>query len=245
MPQIVKYESTEVAVEKTLAGLAKLIRGYGGRRFEQIWDPAGRAVAGRAVAVRFAVDHPSLGELPVHMPARTVKIRRILLDGGKWRSYPEGEREEKVAEQAERIAWRHISDLTEQLLLAVRLDLKTLHEAFMADVEVYDRRTGNLVRMAEFLERRARTGWSWRPRRRTVAPLAPYRCQPVGRGGSALTASGDDRFLEALQRFAVGLTRNYHRAGNASTGVRCTRREVRREALATLPPPLLVARACA
>jgi len=153
MPQIVKYESTEVAVEKTLAGLAKLIRGYGGRRFEQIWDPAGRAVA-----VRFAVDHPSLGELPVHMPARTGKIRRILLDGGKWRSYPEGEREEKVAEQAERIAWRHISDLTEQLLLAVRLDLKTLHEAFMADVEVYDRERGGLVRMADYLERYASAG---------------------------------------------------------------------------------------
>lgn len=151
--QIVKYESTEVAVEKTLAGLAGLIRRYGGRRFEQIWDKAGNAVA-----VRFAIDHPSLGELPVHLPARTAKIERILLDGGKWRSYPEGERGEKIAEQAHRIAWRHISDLTEQLLLAVQLDIKTLSEAFMADVEVYDRERGELVRMAEFLERRASSG---------------------------------------------------------------------------------------
>lgn len=153
MAQIVKYESTEVEVERTLAGLAKLIRGYGGRRFEQVWD-----AEGRAVAVRFAVEHPSLGELPVHLPARTAKIRRILLDGGKWKSLPTSERERRVAEQAERIAWRHISDLTEQLLLAVQLDLKTLSEAFLADVEMYDRERGELVRMADFLERRGSVG---------------------------------------------------------------------------------------
>ena len=151
--QIVKYESTEVNVEKTLAGLAGLIRRYGGRRFEQIWD-----VAGNAVAVRFSIDHPTLGELPVHLPARTAKIVRILDEAGKWRSYAEDERERKIAEQAHRIAWRHISDLTEQLLLAVQLDIKTLPEAFMADVEVYDRERGEVVRMAEYLERRASSG---------------------------------------------------------------------------------------
>ena len=153
--QTVKYESTEVAVEKTLAGLAGLIRRYGGRRFEQIWD-----AAGNAVAVRFALDHPSLGELPVHVPARTARIGRILDEAGKWRSYPEAERAEKIAQQAHRIAWRHIADLTEQLLLAVQLDIKTLPEAFMADVEVYDRETGETVRMAEYLESRARIGAS-------------------------------------------------------------------------------------
>ena len=151
--QIVKYESTEVAVEKTLGELAGLIRCYGGRRFEQIWDPTGNAVA-----VRFSIEHPSLGELPVHLPARTAKIRQILLEAGKWRSYSEKERERKITEQSHRIAWRHISDLTEQLLLAVALDVKTLSEAFMADVEVYDRERGEVVRMAEYLERRASSG---------------------------------------------------------------------------------------
>ncbi len=153
MGQIVKYESTEVDVSKTLAGLTTLIRNYRGRRFEQRWD-----ASGRVTAVRFSIDHPSLGELPVQIPARTGKIRRILLDAGKWRSYPEAEREKKISEQAERIAWRHIHDLTEQLLLSVQLDLKTLSEAFMADAEVYDRERGDLVRMAEFLERRASAG---------------------------------------------------------------------------------------
>lgn len=151
--QIVKYESTEVAVEKTLASLAELIRRYGGRRFEQIWD-----AAGNAVAVRFAVDHPSFGELPVHLPARTGKISQILNEAGKWRSYPENEREGKIAEQSHRIAWRHIVDLTEQLLLAVQLDIKTLPEAFMADIEVHDRELNETVKMAEYLERRASAG---------------------------------------------------------------------------------------
>ncbi len=153
MGQIVKYESTEVDVSKTLAGLTTLIRNYGGRRFEQIWD-----TDGRVVAVRLAIDHPSLGELPVHLPARTGKIRRILLDAGKWRSYPEAERAKKIAEQSERIAWRHIHDLTEQLLLSVQLDLKTLSEAFLADVEMYDQASGETVRMGEYLERRASVG---------------------------------------------------------------------------------------
>lgn len=149
--QTIKYESTEVDVEKTLAALTKLIRDHGGRRFEQTWDPFGRVAA-----VRFALDHPTLGELPVHLPARTQKIRRILDEAGKWRSYPEAERQHKLSEQAERIAWRHTHDLVEQLLLAVRLGVKELHEAFLADVEVLDRASGETVRMTEFLERRAR-----------------------------------------------------------------------------------------
>lgn len=178
--QIVKYESTEVAVEKTLAGLSELVRQYGGRRFEQIWDDT---EARNAVAVRFSIDHPSLGELPVQLPARTVKIERVLLDGGKWRSYPKDKREQMVREQAHRIAWRHISDLTEQLLLAVRLDLRSLHEAFMADVEVYDRDRGTRRCVWRSFWRIAPTwahrGLSLRLARVRLAPAPPAKLTGV------------------------------------------------------------------
>lgn len=80
------------------------------------------------------------------------------LDAGLWKSYPKTERENKIAEQAEKISWRHIKDLTEQLLLAVQLDIRSLPEAFLADVEIVDPELGESVRMADYLESRASTG---------------------------------------------------------------------------------------
>ena len=49
----------------------------------------------------------------------------------------------------------HLKDLTEQLLLAVELGLRTLPGAFMADIEAYDGTTGETVTMYELFERRA------------------------------------------------------------------------------------------
>ena len=151
--QVIKYRDTKVDAERTVAELGALIKRYGGSRFEQSWTPGG-GVGG----VRFAVRHETLGDLPVSLVARTDRIRRIMRDAGLWKSYAPDDREEKLAVQSERIAWRHIKDLTEQLLLAVQLGLRTLPEAFLADVELYDRERGELVRMGEFLERRASSG---------------------------------------------------------------------------------------
>lgn len=149
--QSIKYESTTVEAASSVSELSDLIRGYGGSRFEQIW-----AEDGSVGGVRFAVRHPSLGEVPVAISARTVTIEGILREAGKWRSYPAAEREVLVRAQAERIAWRHLKDLTEQLLLAVRLGLKTLPEAFLSDVEVYDPASGDKTSMAALLESRSR-----------------------------------------------------------------------------------------
>lgn len=153
MANAIKYQETRVDVEKTLSELTALIKRYGGVRFEQNWTPEGRITD-----VRFAIHHDSLGELPVRLVARTTRIQQILLDAGLWKSYPAKEREKKIADQAERVAWRHIKDLTEQLLLAVQLDIRSLAEAFLADVEIADPQLGEPVRMAEYLENRASTG---------------------------------------------------------------------------------------
>ena len=92
------------------------------------------------------------------MTACTGEIERILLSSG----YATGrtaeqkrERPKRVAAQARRIGWRHLKDLTEQLLLAVELGLRTLPGAFMADIEAYDGTTGETVTMYELFERRA------------------------------------------------------------------------------------------
>ncbi len=156
--QVIKYQDTKVEVEKTVSELAALIKRYGGSRFEQAWTPSG-GVEG----VRFAIRHETLGELPVNLTAKTAQIRRIMEEAGLWKTYPKAEREEKLETQAQRIqaqriAWRHLKDLTEQLLLAVSLGLKTLPEAFLADVEMLDQATGETLRMGEFLERHASLG---------------------------------------------------------------------------------------
>lgn len=150
--QAIKYQSTGIPVEKTISELSALIRKYGGSRFEQAWNSDG-TVSG----VRFAIRHEQFGALPVNLTARSTKIRSILFSAGLWKSYRSAEREQMIQRQAERIAWRHIKDLTEQLLLAVQLDLRSLPEAFMADVEILDAGSGETMRVAEFLERRART----------------------------------------------------------------------------------------
>lgn len=150
MPNAIKYQDTKVPVEQTLSELAGLVKRYGGARFEQGWTPEGRVSE-----VRFAIRHDTLSELPVRLPARTGRVQAILYEAGLWRSYPRQEREEKIAAQAERISWRHVKDLTEQLLLAVSLDIRSLAEAFLADVEIVDPELGEPVRMAEYLEQRA------------------------------------------------------------------------------------------
>lgn len=60
-----------------------------------------------------------------------------------------------IQEQAERIAWRHMKDLTEQLLLAARLGIKTVPGAFMPDIEVWDDEEGETTAMGELFARRA------------------------------------------------------------------------------------------
>ena len=118
------------------------------------------------------------------MTARTGEIECILLSSG----YATGrtaeqkrERPKRVAAQSRRIAWRHLKDLTEQLLLAVELGLRTLPGAFMADIEAYDGATGETVMMYELFERRA----------------VPARESGSGRdsGRGVELAAGDFRYL--------------------------------------------------
>lgn len=160
MAQSIKYQSTDIDPAKSVTQIGELVRKYGGSRFEQIWGDEGEITG-----IRFAIRHKEIGELPIYMTARTGEIERILNASG----YATGrtleqkqDRPAKVAAQARKIAWRHLKDLTEQLLLAVELGLRSLSAAFMADVEVWDETRSETVTMYELFERRAQIAGSGR-----------------------------------------------------------------------------------
>jgi hypothetical protein len=154
--QVIKYQTTTVDHDTSISEIAALVRRYGGTRFEQQWDKYGRPTG-----IRFAIQQAELGEIPVKLTAQTDTIHEILHKAGVFgRVYPNAARQERLQEQAARIAWRHMKDLVEQLLLAVQLGLKTLSAAFMSDVEVWDEASGETVTMAEFVGRYAVAGRS-------------------------------------------------------------------------------------
>jgi len=121
---------------------------YGATRFETRWDPETR----RLLGLRFAIIQEPWGELPVRLQAQTENILEIL------RSH-QGPRSRKtdrdLLDHAERIAWRQLKDVVEQLLLAVETGLWSLAQAFMAHVEVWDEEARETVTMSQLLATRA------------------------------------------------------------------------------------------
>lgn len=146
MAQAIKYQKTTISAEQSVAQLTALIAKYGASSFEQRWDGEGQLVA-----VRFSL-RTSLGGAPgfmsVQLRARTDRIYWLLRQSGDFS-------EERARAQAYRIAWRHLKDLSEQLLLAVTLGLKDVGAAFMDSVEVLDPETGATVTMADLFAARA------------------------------------------------------------------------------------------
>lgn len=179
--QAIKYQETDVPAERSVGEVANLIRRYGGTRFEQLWGEDGRILG-----VRFAIRHPEIGELPVSLTAKYGEIERILWETPYGsRAGSEENRRARIARQAERMAWRHLKDLTEQLLLSVRLGLRSLPAAFMADVEVLDESSGETVTMGELFERRAELSPTGRGVELTATRTpADVRELPSGAGGA-------------------------------------------------------------
>jgi hypothetical protein len=140
--QVIKYETTAVEPGKSAAEIAQLVQVYGGSRFEMQW-----ASDGLLTGIRFALRHPTLGEIPIRLVARIEKIDKLLQNSAKWRWH----RDRKL--QAHRIAWRQLKDFIEQQLLAVKTGLFLTHEVFMAQVEASDPETGVIITIGELVER--------------------------------------------------------------------------------------------
>ena len=90
------------------------------------WDAEGR-LEGVAFTI---VDQRYGGIVPVRLDAPTAEIETILEASRLFRNPTIRET------QAQRIAWRHLRDLVEQLLMAVRVGLYSVAEAFMANVVI-------------------------------------------------------------------------------------------------------------
>lgn len=148
----IKYFDTKVDAEKSVTEIAALIKKYGGTRFETIWDEHGNVTG-----IRFAMRHKTMGELPVKLAPLTDTIFQRI-GGGKRNprsSLHDDVYQQRLREQAHRIAWRHMKDMTEQILLSVDLGMKQLVHGFMADIEV-DIGEAEPIIMADFIERYAK-----------------------------------------------------------------------------------------
>jgi hypothetical protein len=142
--QAIKYETTKIEPTQSAAEIAQLVQRYGASRVELRWNERAELEG-----IRFALRTDGMGEVPVRIIARTEGVQKILAEAKRTWS------KQQVREHALRIAWRHLRDLTEQLLLAVQLGLRDVGSAFMADIEVWDDVREETVTMAEFLSTRA------------------------------------------------------------------------------------------
>ncbi len=151
MSQAIKYESTTVEPEQSAAEIMQLVRAYGGTRFEMIWGDHGLR------GVRFAIETPQ-GQVPVRLEARVERVAEIIQEKKPWNhrmNRHQHECKKWVEEElAYRIAWRQLRDFVEQALLAVETGLFDIAGAFMANVEVWDDGSDEVVTMAELVARR-------------------------------------------------------------------------------------------
>ena len=151
MSQAIKYESTTVEPEQSAAEIMQLVRKYGGTRFEMAWGDHGLR------GVRFAIQTEH-GEVPVRLEARVERVAEIIREkkpySPQMRRTEEQYRAWVEQELAYRIAWRQLRDFVEQSLLAVETGLFDIAGAFMANVEVWDDESDEVVTMAELVARR-------------------------------------------------------------------------------------------
>ena len=136
--QFIKYQTTEIHPQRSVNEIQRLCEKYGARKFSMSWTD------GEIESVSFVLS-TEYGPLPILLRAPMKGILKIFQ---KNQPYGDPERQYK---QAQRIAWRHMKDLTEQRLLAAFIGLESPAETFMAQVETED---GSTVgeRMTEALE---------------------------------------------------------------------------------------------
>ncbi len=152
MSQAIKYESTEIEPEQSATEIMRLVRAYGGTRFEMIW---GNHHGLRGIRFSIQTEH---GEVPVRLEAQVERVAEIIRQKKPY-SYRMRRTEEQYRawieeELAYRIAWRQLRDFVEQALLAVETGLFDIAGAFMGSVEVWDDESDEVVTMAELVARR-------------------------------------------------------------------------------------------
>ena len=154
MAQKIKYETTQVSAARSARQIKDLIRKYRATSFREDYDEAGDVVA-----IRFTF---RLGDtvLPIVLRPAIDRIYELLTPPNEddW-GYAADVRKETRRKKSKRIAWRHLMYLTEQMLLSAELGMKTIHEVFMSDIEVYDAEADEDVTLGEMFVRRQAVGF--------------------------------------------------------------------------------------
>lgn len=123
--------STSVSVHRSLEQIRQLVERFGAVEFAIRYDPSTR----RPCGVAFQVLDPHLGgALPVALSAPTATVLELL----KRARYQQSawDRPARLADQAERVAWRNLHDFVRASLIGVQTGIMTLGEAFMASLVV-------------------------------------------------------------------------------------------------------------
>lgn len=121
MSDSIRFYSTKVTPEASLAEVATLLRKYGAQRFEQVWE------AGRTRAIRFNLPVPEaeFGFMSVLLEPKIDTLRTKLFERHKIDD----------EEQVERVAWRQLKGILEGILLAIDTGMFSAPELFLGMAE--------------------------------------------------------------------------------------------------------------
>ncbi len=130
MAQPIKYWDTEIdAVQSASEVMALLVR-YGASQTSIDWDN------GQPTGITFVIHDKKRGNLPIRLPARVDAVVALLKKEKPFTRGDSAEYEQRLHARARRVIWRHLKDLVEQQMLAVRIGQFELVEMFFHGVEV-------------------------------------------------------------------------------------------------------------
>lgn len=132
--QPIAYWGTEIAASRSATEILALLVEYRAEQTGVEWDEKGEPTA-----VTFTLRDPELGRIPVRLDARVEEVTKLLLEQKPYNAnyrYPEREHAGRLREQARRVVWRHLRDLVEQQLLAVRIGQYRFVDVFLHGVQV-------------------------------------------------------------------------------------------------------------
>ena len=117
----VRFYSTNVSPEKSLAEVASMLRQYGAQRFEQVWE------GDRTTAVRFNLPVPEaeFGFMPVVLRPQTDKLASVLRQKHRVDD----------PDQVERVAWRQLKGVLEGILMAADTGMFSAAQVLMGMAE--------------------------------------------------------------------------------------------------------------
>lgn len=133
--QPIAYAGTTIEATKSAMELIALLVAHRAEQTNVEWGPDGQPTS-----VSFILQDAKLGRVPVRLEARVDEVTRLLLKEKPYNGYrgvPSARAyEEKLRAQARRIVWRHLRDLVEQQLIAVKIGQYSLIETFMSNVQI-------------------------------------------------------------------------------------------------------------